>query len=115
MLPGLVAGAAAFGCCSTKEGFGLAAMEALAAGVPVVARDLPVLREVFGGHVYYGTDPVTFAAAFGAALTDGPLPGGAAFAATHTWRAAAEQHLAAYTVWLARDRPAASRVVTSAP
>ena len=32
----------------TKEGFGLAAMEALAAGVPVVARDLPVLREVLG-------------------------------------------------------------------
>ena len=43
-----VAGAAVFAFPSTKEGFGLAAMEALAAGVPVVVRDLPVLREVFG-------------------------------------------------------------------
>jgi glycosyltransferase-like protein len=44
-LPGLVAGAGAFAFPSTKEGFGLAAMEALAAGVPLVTRDLPVLRE----------------------------------------------------------------------
>ena len=42
--PGLVAGAAAFAFPSRQEGFGLAAMEALAAGVPLVARDLPVLR-----------------------------------------------------------------------
>ncbi|MDQ2726253.1 MAG: MSMEG_0565 family glycosyltransferase, partial [Actinomycetota bacterium] len=47
-LPALVAGAAVFALASTKEGFGLAAMEALAAGVPVVLRDLPVLRQVFG-------------------------------------------------------------------
>ena len=30
---------------SVTEGFGLAAMEALAAGGPVVTRDLPVLRD----------------------------------------------------------------------
>ena len=42
---------------STKEGFGLAAMEALAAGRPVVTRDLPVLREVFGDTVRYASTP----------------------------------------------------------
>ncbi|MCA1217753.1 MSMEG_0565 family glycosyltransferase, partial [Streptomyces sp. 8L] len=48
-LPPLVAAAEAFAFPSLKEGFGLAAMEALAAGVPLTVRDLPVLREVFGG------------------------------------------------------------------
>ncbi|WP_344735280.1 MSMEG_0565 family glycosyltransferase, partial [Nocardioides fonticola] len=52
-LPTLVAQADVLAMVSTKEGFGLAAMEALAAGVPVVARDLPVLREVFGTTVAY--------------------------------------------------------------
>lgn len=99
-LPALVAGCRAFGFVSTKEGFGLAAMEALAAGVPVVARDLPVLREVFGPYVRYGHDPAGIAAALGAALVEGPLPGGPAFAATHTWRAAAEAHLALYSALL---------------
>ncbi|MET7762836.1 AIR synthase related protein [Streptomyces sp. NPDC005393] len=47
-LPSLLAAADAFAFPSVKEGFGLAAMEALAAGVPLVLRDLPVLREVFG-------------------------------------------------------------------
>src|SRR5215468_10339587 len=56
-LPSLVASAAAFAFPSTKEGFGLAAMEALAAGVPLVASDLPVLREVFGQAARFGADP----------------------------------------------------------
>ncbi|MBC8092839.1 MAG: MSMEG_0565 family glycosyltransferase, partial [Pseudonocardia sp.] len=44
-LPSLVAAADAFAFPSTKEGFGIAAMEALAAGVPLVVSDLAVLRE----------------------------------------------------------------------
>ncbi|MBS41870.1 MAG: glycosyl transferase family 1 [Nocardioides sp.] len=96
-LPGLVAGAAAMGFCSTKEGFGLAAMESLAAGVPVVARDLPVLREVYGDTVGYGTDAASFAAALDAALTTPAAPAaGRELARSYTWGAAARAHLELY-------------------
>jgi glycosyltransferase-like protein len=97
VLPGLVAGCAAFGFVSTKEGFGLAAMEALAAGVPVVTRPLPVLREVFGDHVRYGEEPETIATALLEAVASGPLPGGAELAQRHTWDAAARAHLDLYS------------------
>ena len=73
-LPGLVAGAAVFAFPSTKEGFGLAAMEALAAGVPLVTRDLPVLREVFADCARFATDPADLAAALDDALHAGPDP-----------------------------------------
>lgn len=96
-LPSLVAQAAALAMVSTKEGFGLAAMEALAAGVPVVARDLPVLREVLGPCVAFGTDPASFAAALRAVLDDPPDPAaGRALAASYTWERAARAHLAFY-------------------
>jgi glycosyltransferase-like protein len=98
-LPSLTAGAAAFGFPSTKEGFGLAAMEALAAGVPVVVRDLPVLREVFGRAVHYGTDPDSLASALLTAVKT-PDPARAAagrkLAAAHTWALAAARHLNVY-------------------
>jgi len=96
VLPGLVAGAAVLGFVSTQEGFGLAAMEALAAGVPVVTRPLPVLREVFGEHVRYGQDPTSIATALLEAVAEGPLPGGEALARRHTWESAAERHLDLY-------------------
>ena len=98
-VPPLVAVADVFAFPSTKEGFGLAAMEALAAGVPVVVRDLPVLREVFGDAVTYATDPGSLAAAL-AEAADAPDPArvaaGLALARAHTWRAAAERHVALY-------------------
>jgi glycosyltransferase-like protein len=99
-LPGLVAGAAAFAFPSTKEGFGMAAMEALAAGIPLVTRDLPVLREVFDGAADFATDPPGFADALARALRH-PDPGRAArgreLAAAHTWTAAAAAHLDFYS------------------
>jgi glycosyltransferase-like protein len=102
-LPSLVAAASAFCFPSVKEGFGLAAMEALAAGVPVVTRDLPVLREVFGDTVRYATSPPGFASALRTALSssdsgsaaDGRAAG-RALAAGYTWDAAAAAHLAFY-------------------
>ncbi|MHA3023110.1 MSMEG_0565 family glycosyltransferase [Mycobacterium sp. BMJ-28] len=96
-LPFLVAGCEVFAFPSTKEGFGLAAMEALAAGRPVVTRDLPVLREVFGDTVRFAADAAGFAAEMIAAVTDpsDPEPG-RALAASMTWEAAARAHLDFY-------------------
>lgn len=48
LLPGLYAGAAAFVLASRYEGFGLTCLEALAAGVPVVAADAGALPETCG-------------------------------------------------------------------
>jgi glycosyltransferase-like protein len=98
-LPGLVAGAGVFAFPSTKEGFGLAAMEALAAGVPVVTRDLPVLREVFGGVARFATGPPGIAAALLEALSgtdETTRQAGRDLALRHTWTAAAQRHLALY-------------------
>jgi glycosyltransferase involved in cell wall biosynthesis len=48
---------------SDREGFGLPVAEALAAGLPVIARDLPVFREVAGNAATYldSTDPTRWA------------------------------------------------------
>ena len=53
----LLAAADAFVFPSVWESFGLAAVEAALAGLPIVAADLPVLREVLSGH-----DAVSFVA-----------------------------------------------------
>ncbi|SFS96164.1 MSMEG_0565 family glycosyltransferase [Saccharopolyspora flava] len=98
-LPPLVAAADVFAFPSTKEGFGLAAMEALAAGTPVVVRDLAVLREVFGGAARFADGPEAFAAELGSALAwEDPdrREAGRELAAAHTWQAAAERHIAFY-------------------
>lgn len=98
-LPSLVAGASVFAFPSTKEGFGLAAMEALAAGVPVVTRELPVLREVFGGAARFASDPESFAAQLRLALDtpgDAERAAGRALAASYTWSASAAAHVELY-------------------
>ncbi|WP_236795109.1 MSMEG_0565 family glycosyltransferase [Amycolatopsis sp. GM8] len=98
-LPFLMAAAGVFAFPSAKEGFGLAAMEAVAAGVPLVASDLPVLREVFGGVAGFGSDAPTLARELSRALA-GPDPArraaGEALAARYTWRAAARSHIQLY-------------------
>ena len=74
-------------------------MEALAAGVPVSTRDLPVLREAFGDTVLYGTDPPTLADALLAAVEKpGPAQAerGRTLALARTWPEEARRHLDFY-------------------
>lgn len=97
-LPHLVAQAAALPFFSTKEGFGLAAMEALAASTPVVARDLPVLREVFGDSVTYASSVETMTSELDRALHEPQDPSpGLALAHSLTWDEAARRHLEFYS------------------
>jgi glycosyltransferase-like protein len=103
-LPPLVAGAAAFAFPSVKEGFGMAALEALAAGVPTVVADLPVFRELFAGAVAFARTPAELADALAAALTAPDArrrAAGRRLAARHTWTAAAAAHAALYASALA--------------
>lgn len=99
-LPALVAAAGAFAFPSTKEGFGLAAMEALAAGVPLVVSDLRVFRELFTGAARFAADPPELAIQLKAAITE-PDPdtqaAGRALATRYTWSGAAVRHLDFYS------------------
>ena len=98
-LRSVVAGASALVLPSRDEGFGLPVLEALATGTPVVASDLPVLREVGGDVVRYAAvgDPEAFAAALAAALSDpGDADARREHAAGFTWARSAQGHRAAY-------------------
>lgn len=83
-------------CPSLVEGFGLPVVDALRRSVPVLANDVPVLREVGGDAARYAdaTDAEAFGAAILAAL-DAPSDAGAradaqAWASRFTWDAAAD-------------------------
>jgi glycosyltransferase involved in cell wall biosynthesis len=98
----VVAGAAALVFPSWYEGFGLPALEALACGTPVVATDLPALREVLGdqAELVPPGDAAAMADALAKVLDD---PGGEparaarrARAAAFTWAACAQATLSAY-------------------
>ena len=104
-VPAWYAAADALAFPSVKEGFGLAVLEALSAGTPVVTSDLPVFREyLVHGHdallVGVGDAP-GLQAALSAVLDDtvlraGLVAAGARTAARFTWARSAQRHLAMY-------------------
>jgi glycosyltransferase-like protein len=101
---------------SVKEGFGLAALEALAAELPVVASDI----DVFRGFLADGESALLTAAGDGAALgrallavardpalADRLRAGGRPVAAAFSWDASAQAHERAYRSFLGAERRAA--------
>jgi glycosyltransferase involved in cell wall biosynthesis len=99
-LRGLVARARATALPSHYEGFGLPVLEAMAAGTPVLASDIPAHREVSGGRARLL--PPTDVAAWAEALSSLPDPSAEetaaarGWAARHTWAACARATLTAY-------------------
>jgi glycosyltransferase involved in cell wall biosynthesis len=101
-LRGIVAGATVLAFPSRYEGFGLPPLEALAAGTPVVASDLPATREVLGGHARLvpPADADALAAALHSVIADPPTAEARHLAREHAatfgWRRCAEQTAAVY-------------------
>ena len=88
---------------SLYEGFGLPLAEAMAAGTPAVASDIPALREVGGEVVRYAhpDDAAAFATAVARTLDDRESSRALAAAARErarrfTWEACAEETLRVY-------------------
>lgn len=95
----LLARAAALVTASLDEGFGLPVIEAMQAGTPVVCSELPIFREVTGGHAAFfpAGSPREFAAAV-RRIEDGQTRTGLVEAARgqaekFTWQRSAERLL----------------------
>ena len=104
-LPGWYHAADAFAFPSVKEGFGLAVIEAMASGLPVVVTDLPVFAE----YLRLGVDALAvppgddeaLAAAIEVAMRDqtvraGLIDHGRQVASRFSWETTAAQHVALY-------------------
>ena len=108
VMPGLVAGAAVVVVPSHYEGFGLPALEGMAAGVPVVAARTSSLPEVVGdGGLLVDPTPDEIAQATLFALSDDPevaamVERGRARSADFTWERSAAQHAAVWRAVAAR-------------
>lgn len=87
-LSGHYAGAAVLVAASRGEGYGLPLTEARAVGLPVVARDLPVFRELLGDDAHYFATDTELATVIEQAVNDGG-PSGTSSRELTTWREAA--------------------------
>ena len=104
-LPGWYAAADVLAFPSTKEGWGLAVLEAMSAGLPVVASDLPVFREYLrpgqDALMVPVDDAAALAGALGTVLDDAVLAGrlraaGREVCARFTWARCAAEHQRIY-------------------
>ena len=104
-LGGWYRAADAFAFPSVKEGFGLVVLEALAAGLPVVASDIPVfaeyLRDGESALLVPPNDPAALAGALGRLAGDPALrrrlaDGGRPLVDRFTWAASARRHMEIY-------------------
>jgi fructose-1,6-bisphosphatase II len=109
-LEALYRAADVFALPSAKEGFGLAVLEALAAGLPAVVSDLDVFRGFLDDEASALLAPAGDADALAGALVrvarepalaDRLRAGGRAVVRRHTWARVAEAHEAAYRAFLA--------------
>lgn len=91
---------------SLYEGFGLPPLEALACGIPVVASDIPVTREVLGEHAVYADPQSEEALLHAIQRTLRRAPGDAAarraHASTFSWRECARATVGAYALAMQR-------------
>jgi glycosyltransferase involved in cell wall biosynthesis len=95
MLEQVYAGSSALLAASEGEGFGLPLIEAARHGVPIVARDIPIFREVASGHAYFfdGSDETGLANGIREWLTLGDAAPSSAGLRAFTWQESARDLL----------------------
>jgi len=82
---------------SYAETFGLVILEALSCGLPVIARDIPEFREIFGNAIlYFGTREEATACLEDRPLLSGFASGARPYSAGYDIRDTAKQHLDLY-------------------
>jgi glycosyltransferase-like protein len=103
MMPALYRAADCLVFPSTKEGFGLVVLEAMASGVPVVTSRIAPFTEYLGDGDVLWCDPLdtmSIAGAMAASLDsrrrEALVASGLRLAARHDWTTAAQAHLAIY-------------------
>ena len=109
-LPGIVAAAKVFVFPSLFEGYGMPVVEAMAAGVPVLASSDPSIDEAVGGAAarFDPRNPVALAGSLEALLKSNPtqqdlIGRGRAHAATCNWASSGEAFAVAIEASVAGD------------
>jgi glycosyltransferase-like protein len=107
LMPALYRAASALMFASVKEGFGLAVLEAMACGTPVVVSRIAPFSEYIGPDDVFWCDPNDAASiadaasrSIGSAARSAIIARGLRLAARHDWASCAATHLAAYEKFL---------------